>query len=163
MQNNCMGRCVRYIFTVLAVAALASCEPTVIPDANVRYGYMFDCIWTPDAYSGSQTAIPALFMNPDRHLYFTSHGRMAVLEKRGDIYRYLEEYSCMIDTGADKMTLRQTDENHYFVVDRICETHMTLLYDGKDTEYISYRRTELTEETHEDGRLDKTSFPEGWF
>ncbi len=155
-----MKRNIRSIFTSLAVtAAFVSCETAVVPDGNVRYEYMFDCLWTLDAHSRRQTEIPALFMDPGKHLFFTAGGKMAVLEKRIDVYRYTDDYSCLIDMGSDKMTLSGTDgESYYFVIDRVCETHMTLLYNGKDTEYITYRRSDIA-----DGGLDESSFPGGWF
>jgi hypothetical protein len=154
-----MKRGIKHILTSLAaIAAFGSCGTSVVPDANVRYEYMFECLWTPDGHSSRQVEIPALFMDPGKPVCFTPGGNMAVLEKSGDTYRYSDGYSVMTDRGSDRMTISKAGESHYFVIDRVCETHMTLLYNGKETEYVTYRRSDLPE-----GSLDKGSFPDGWF
>lgn len=150
----------KHIFISLAaIAALGSCKPTIVPDDNVNYEYMFECLWTLDAYSERQTEIPPLFMDSDKYLYFTADGRVAVLTLIDGLYSYQNNYTCLVDRGTNRMTLAWAeDEGYFFVIDRVCETHMTLLYNGEETEYVTYRRSDIFESD-----FDKGSFPEGWF
>ncbi len=142
-----------------AGAVLCSCETIVVPDENVRYEYLFDCLWTPDDHSPLQTDTPQLFIDHGKPVYFTHGGKFVILEESEGGYGYADDLSFAIDDAADKMTVSTDDGSYYFIIDRICETHMTLFHDGNDTGYVTYRRSEFPEPD----LIDESSFPDGWF